>query len=147
MSSHVFSEIFLHFNWHTDHDEPLLNPQLESFVHKYLKQKCKAIKGVFCHEVGGTETHIHLAVRVEPYVTPSELVQLLKGSSSHDTNEHFKRKLLNWQRGYGVVSFGKKNLSWVKKYIQNQKHHHAKGTVEDRMEATEQDEGSPAEVG
>ena len=99
------------------------------------------------HEVGGTETHVHLAVRVEPYITPSELVQLLKGSSSHDTNEYFKKKLLDWQRGYGVVSFGKKNLPWVIEYIRNQKEHHAKGTVEDRLEAVEEDEGSPAEDG
>ena len=36
-------------------------------------------------------------------------------------------KVLEWQRGYGVVSFGKKHLDWVQNYIANQKEHHAAG--------------------
>jgi hypothetical protein len=33
-----------------------------------------------------------------------------------------------------VVSFGKNNLEWVLKYIANQREHHAKGKVFDRLE-------------
>jgi putative transposase len=45
-----------------------------------------------------------------------------------------RRKVLEWQAGYGVVIFGTQNLPWVKRYIQRQKAHHAKGTIEDRLE-------------
>jgi putative transposase len=44
------------------------------------------------------------------------------------------RHLLDWQDGYGVVSFGTKDLPWIVEYIQNQKEHHAKGTIRDRLE-------------
>lgn len=30
------------------------------------------------------------------------------------------RKALEWQRGYGVVSFGKRNLEWVLDYVRRQ---------------------------
>jgi hypothetical protein len=41
---------------------------------------------------------------------------------------------LYWQRGYGVVSFGKRNLPWVSQYIAQQKEHHARQGVVDRLE-------------
>jgi hypothetical protein len=37
-----------------------------------------------------------------------------------------KQKVLQWQTGYGVVSFGTGDLPWVVAYIQNQKQHHAR---------------------
>lgn len=39
-----------------------------------------------------------------------------------------------WQTGYGVVSFGAKDLPWVAAYIQNQREHHARGNAHGRLE-------------
>ncbi|HID76959.1 MAG TPA: hypothetical protein EYP56_13305 [Planctomycetaceae bacterium] len=64
--------------------------------------------------VGGTETHAHSAVNIEPFVAISGLVQDLKGTSWHDTSARLGRKLLYWQRGYGVVSLGKSNWGWAR---------------------------------
>ena len=65
----------------------------------------------------------------------------LKGASSHYVNhELVNRKLLDWQTGYGVVSFGTKDIEWVVKYVQNQKEHHTKGSTVNRLERTEDDE-------
>jgi putative transposase len=153
MSAHVFSEIYLHYNWHTDGDSPILTPEIESFTHNFIRNKCKTTKGVFFERVGGTQTHIHLAVRVEPSITPSEFIGDLKGSSSFETNKHLGRKVLNWQRGYGVVSFSHKQLSWICNYIDNQKQHHADGKTIIKLEETkdndepEQQPESPAEAG
>ncbi len=144
MAGHVFSEIYLHFNWHTEANYPYLNPTVEPFVHRYLAHKCTQEKGVFFEEVGGTEDHIHLVVRVEPTVSPSEFVHSIKGSCSHDTNEHFKKKVLDWQRGYGVVSFGKRHLPWVREYVRNQKLHHARGAIHGRLEMIREEDGDRA---
>jgi putative transposase len=134
MSAHVFHEIYLHLNWHVKDDRPTLTAQLEPIVWNFITDRCREMKGVYFHGIGGTETHIHLALNIEPYVTISELVKDLKGGSSHDTNEHVAKKLLYWQRGYGVVSLGKNNLQWVLDYIDQQKEHHAHGRVQDRLE-------------
>ncbi|MBW3598722.1 MAG: IS200/IS605 family transposase [Planctomycetes bacterium] len=140
MSSHVYHEIYLHLNWHTKLSQPLLTDNLEPAVHNFLCDRCGAMKGVYFHSVGGTETHIHLAVNIEPFVCISDMVRELKGACSHDINERLRRKALEWQRGFGVVSFGMKNLDWVLEYIAKQKEHHAIGTVRTRLERTRFDD-------
>ena len=141
MSSHVFHEIYLHFNWHTKNDVPLLIPRIEVAVHQLLRDRCKRTRGVHLHALNGTENHVHLAMNIEPFVTISEFVKELKGSSAYDLNKQERSKRLEWQRGYGVVSFGKQQLPWVLDYIANQKEHHAKGTAKRRLELTGFDEG------
>ena len=137
MSSHVFHEIFLHINWHTKDNSPLITPRLEPAIHGQLRDRCRQTKGVYFHGIGGTENHVHLAINIEPQVTISDLVGELKGACSHEINQQERMKALEWQRGYGVVSFGTKQLPWVLEYIANQKQHHATGRVFDRLERTE----------
>jgi hypothetical protein len=79
-------------------------------------------------------------------LTISEFIGQIKGVSSHDVNEQFalRGKVLQWQAGYGVVSFGTQDLEWVKQYIRNQREHHASGKVADRLERiTELEDPAP----
>jgi putative transposase len=150
MSSHVYHEVYLHFNWHTKGDLPLLTGDLETFAHAELMAKCRRIKGAYLHGLGGTNTHVHLALSIEPFVTISDLVQELKGASSFEVNKRMNRKALEWQRGYGVVSFGKRNLDWVLDYVRRQREHHANGRIKARLEVCDSphnSESSPAEAG
>jgi putative transposase len=121
MARNYYSEIHLHLVWHTKTSLPLLTPAVETFVHRYLRQKLINTPGAFVHEVGGTETHVHLAVTVTPTVLISELIGRLKGASAHEANQQLGRgrKVLEWQTGYGVVSFGTKDLDWVTAYVRN----------------------------
>ena len=134
MSSHVFHEIFLHLNWHAKNSQPLLTDSVESSVHQFLTNRCRMVDGVYLHGIGGTATHVHLAINIEPQVCISDLVGSLKGACSHEINQVARSKRLEWQRGFGVVSFGRKNLPWVLEYIANQKQHHAEGRTEERLE-------------
>ena len=107
-----------------------------------MRQRIINESGAFVHEIGGTETHVHIAVSVPPRLLISELVGQLKGASSHQVNEQLgvQGMKLEWQAGYGVVSFGTGDLDWVKEYIRNQPEHHARGQVFDRLERiTERD--------
>ena len=144
MSSHVFHEIYLHLNWHTKDNLPLITSTLEHDIHEFLRERCRQTKGVYFHAIGGTDNHVHLAINIEPFVTISDLIGNLKGASSHAINEQQRMKALQWQRGFGVVSFGLKQLPWVQNYIANQKEHHACGKVFDRLERTEFDEEEQA---
>ena len=89
---------------------------------------------MFIHEIGGIETHVHLCVSIAPTILISDWVGQLKGSSSHEANQKMGHKVLDWQTGYGVVSFGSKDLEWVKAYVRNQRERHDRGTLEDRLE-------------
>jgi putative transposase len=136
MTAHGFHEVYLHLNWHVKDDRPTLAPMVETLVYEIITDRCKKMNGVYLHGIGGTPTHVHLAVNIEPSVAISQMVKDLKGGSSHDANARLNQKLLYWQRGYGVVSFGKNNLDWVLEYIANQKQHHARRSLHDRLERT-----------
>jgi len=144
MASHVFHEIYLHLNWHTKDSYPLITPKLESAIYTFLDDRCRKTAGVFLHGIGGTATHIHMAINIEPQMCISDLIGDIKGSCSHEINQESRMKRLQWQRGFGVVSFGKKQLPWVLDYIANQKEHHATGSIEARLEAISMDDdGKP----
>ncbi len=140
MSHNHYSEINLHLTWHTKESLPLLTEQLEPLVHRCVRQKIINTPGAFCHEIGGTETHVHVAVTVPPTLLISDFVGQLKGASSHEVNEQLDRRgiVLQWQVGYGVVSFGTGDLDWVKEYIRNQREHHANGRIYERLERSTQ---------
>ncbi len=134
MSRNYYSEINLHIVWHAKQSYPMLTPDIEQLAHRELRQKIVNTPGAFVHEINGTETHVHLAVSIAPTITISEFIGQLKGASSHEVNQRVGRKAFEWQTGYGVVSFGSKDLEWVCDYIRRQKEHHAKQTVFDRLE-------------
>ena len=136
MSHNHYSEINLHIVWHTKESLPLLTPTVEPLTHRYVKQRLLNTEGVFVHEVGGTETHLHVVVTIPPSLLISEFIGQLKGASSHEVNKQLglRNKSLQWQTGYGVVSFGSGDLDWVKSYVRNQRKHHAAGKVFNRLE-------------
>lgn len=141
MSRNYYSEINLHFVWHTKYSRPLLTPEIEALAHRFLKKRIVETPGAFVHEIGGIETHFHIAVTIQPTLLISEFIGQLKGGSSHDVNQAMGRgaKVLEWQAGYGVVSFGTRDLEWVIEYVRNQREHHARGTTHERLERITQD--------
>lgn len=145
MSRNFYSEINLHLVWHTKGSSPLLTPSIEPIAHRCIKKRIIDTPGAFIHEIGGTPTHVHLAVTVPPTLTPSEWIGQLKGGSSHDVNQQVGRKVLQWQMGYGVVSFGTGDLTWVNKYIENQLEHHAQGKTQERLERITEEETYPTD--
>jgi putative transposase len=134
MSENSYSEINLHMTWHTKSSLPLIEPEIETKLHAVLRHKILITGGAYFHAVGGTENHVHLVVSIEPELSISDLIGQLKGSSSYYINKLVDRKLLEWQRGYGVVSFGTRDLPWVVNYVLNQKEHHRKGATFERLE-------------
>jgi putative transposase len=137
MPRNVYSEINLHITWHTKQSLPMIKAQLESRLFQYFKDRIIETPETYFHAVGGTENHIHLAVSISPKLEIAKWIGQLKGASSHHINKSASRKLLEWQDGYGVVSFGTKDLPWIIKYIQNQKEHHRTQKTFERLEKIE----------
>jgi putative transposase len=149
MARNFYSEINLHLVWRTKDSMALLTPDVEAVTHQHLRQYIAKTPGAFFHAVGGIEDHVHVVVSILPTVHISELIGKLKGSSSHEVNLKLGgyRKLLEWQAGYGVVSFGTKDLEWVCAYARNQREHHARGTTFERLERVEALEELEAQAG
>jgi REP-associated tyrosine transposase len=141
MSNRSYSEINLHFVWHVKASLPIIRVEIEPRLYRYIRSYALQSAGLIFYEIGGTETHVHIAVTIPPTLLISEWIGKIKGASSHYVNhELVNRKLLDWQTGYGVVSFGTKDLEWVVNYIRNQKEHHKKGTTVERLEKITHDE-------
>ena len=135
MPKNVYSEINLHVVWGTKESRALIKPDLEAQVHDAIRLRAANTDGVRTHAIGGTPTHVHLAVTVPPTLEISMWIGQVKGGSSHDLNGiPIFGGTFEWQRGYGVISFGTKDLSWVVAYIRNQKQHHNQDTWEERLE-------------
>jgi putative transposase len=135
MPKHVYSEINLHITWHTKRSDPVIVETIEERLHHFLEHAVRHTKDAIFHAVNGTEDHIHLVATVPPSLLVSDWIGKLKGSSSFYINhEIVNRKLLDWQEGYGVISFGTRDLDWVVQYVRNQKEHHAHGTAQHRLE-------------
>jgi len=66
MSHSYYSEINLHLTWHTKESAPLLTARVEPITHRLLRERVVKMEGVFVHEIGGTETHVHVAVSPNP---------------------------------------------------------------------------------
>jgi len=146
MSRNYYSEINIHVIWHCKNSLPLLTPNVEPIAHRCIKKRIVDTTGAFIHAIGGTETHVHVAVSIPPTLTISEFIGQLKGGSSHHVNQEMgkRQKVLPWQAGYGVVSFGTRRRGWVIEYIHNQREHHANGTTFERLERISQETVSMA---
>jgi REP element-mobilizing transposase RayT len=146
MPRSVYSEINLHFVWHTKDNAPVLGGSIEKHLYSFLKDRTLQMPGLYFHEIGGVEDHVHLVVSVPPTLLISDWIGQMKGSSSHHINHRIaNRHLLDWQTGYGVVSFGTGDLPWVISYVRNQRQHHTKRTTQERLERgeAEADTASP----
>ena len=138
MPRNVYSEINLHITWHTKQRAAVIVDAIERQLFQFIKQRIAETSGVDLHAIGGAADHIHLAVGVPPTLNISEWIGQIKGTSAHHINHRVSnRKVLEWQTGYGVVSFGTKDLRWVVEYIRNQKEHHARGSTPERLERVE----------
>ena len=112
----------------------MISPKIENRLYHYLTHKIIETPGTYPRAIGGIETQVHLGVSLEPSIPVSDRIGKLKGSSAHYINHEVQPKALEWQRGYGIVSFGTKDLKWVVEFINNQKEHHKRGTIHERVE-------------
>ena len=121
-------KIYYHLVWATHDRLPLIVPMVESELHDYMSGKSHSL-GCRVHAIGGIVDHVHLIVSIPPNLSVSEYVKRIKGSSSRWMNQVELGQKFAWQREYGVFSLGSKQLEQAMLYVQNQKAHHAEGTM------------------
>lgn len=129
MSNRSYADINLHITWHTKDNIPFIVPTLEPDLWAFIKNRIVVQENVYFHAIGRMPDHIHIAGSFYPPFEIDRWIGDLKGASSYEFG-----KELQWQSGYGVVSFGTKDLPWVVEYVHRQKEHHGRGTIHERLE-------------
>ncbi|MBI5670340.1 MAG: IS200/IS605 family transposase [Chloroflexi bacterium] len=134
-----FWKCYYHIVWTTKHRQPCITPAYEAVIQaaihdKSLEYRCSIMA------INMVTDHIHVAVSIPPGVAVSKWVGGVKGASARAINTGFEREeRFHWQAGYGVMSFGEKNLLMVQDYIASQKEHHSTGSVNSYLECVEDD--------
>lgn len=84
--------------------------------------------------VNGVEDHVHCLVGLRPSISIADLMKSVKAKSSKYINDHGLTKCrFEWQKGYGVFSYGKSQVDVVYRYTQNQERHHQKKSFSDEF--------------
>jgi REP element-mobilizing transposase RayT len=136
---HSYLRLYYHFVWGTFNRAEVITPDLEPRLYGYIRQRCEGMR-VLVHALNGTEDHSHLACSLTATVSVAQFMQKVKGASSHFTNELPELKEhLDWQPGYGALTFSKRDLPRIVAYINNQKKHHREGTLISSLERFEEE--------
>lgn len=127
------SSILIHLVFSTKNRQPLINPDMERELYRYM---ATVFKNAGCPSlaIDGTEDHLHILFVLSRTKTVADVVEEIKTSSSRWIKEkgpiyrHFQ-----WQTGYGAFSIGQSQVPSVKNYLKRQKEHHRKRSFQDEM--------------
>jgi len=138
MSLHSHSRCWIHLIWGTLNREKLLTKDAAERVSAYLNEYAKN-KGIYIKINYVNADHVHALVDLPTGLSVEELMQLLKGSSSHWINENnLVPGKFAWGRGYAAFSVSESNVEQVAAYIAGQKeHHHVRSFAEEFREFAE----------
>jgi putative transposase len=82
------------------------------------------------HAVVILPDHVHVVVSGPPKIAVAEVINRLKGASSHAVNKRTdeqRTETFGWQPDDGALSFGDNALNRVIAYVDHQAEHHAAG--------------------
>ena len=119
-----------HFVWSVKYRRKVLSEEVEAYMRELIYQIAED-KGFTVDEFEtGTMDHVHLFVTAPPKLSPSLLVQYLKGITGRKIMERYpdlKKQLWNgelWNHSYFVETVGDVSAETVRRYIENQSKHY-----------------------
>jgi REP element-mobilizing transposase RayT len=68
--------------------------------------------------------HCHCLCVIPREIKVSDFVGLIKNHSSNKINLIIGEEYIEWQDGFGMLTLGKNDISFVQKYIKNQEKYH-----------------------
>jgi REP element-mobilizing transposase RayT len=113
--------------------ERLLNKEAAAALSRNLIEYADT-KGVYMKINYVNADHVHTLIDLPTDLSIEELIQLLKGSSSHWVNaNNILAGKFAWGRGYGAFSVSESNVAQVAAYIAAQKEHHRVRTFAEEL--------------
>jgi REP element-mobilizing transposase RayT len=133
-----FIKVYIHFVWNTKNRYPYFStPGIRKKIWNHIRQNAKE-KGIFIDRINGYKEHCHCLVSLGKDQTLQQIMQLLKGESSHWINKENilgnEKIKFKWQEEYFAVSVAESILERVRNYIENQETHHSKKTFQEEYD-------------
>ncbi|MDF9407197.1 IS200/IS605 family transposase [Pelotomaculum isophthalicicum JI] len=126
--SHTIYDIKYHFVWITKYRCHVLKDQVAVRLRDLIRQGCE-VRGITIIKGSIGKDHVHLLLECPPQLSPSKIVQYLKGRSSRliqDEFPHLKKRYWGqhlWARGYFCGTVGTVTDQMIRDYIEHQDAH------------------------
>jgi putative transposase len=124
MMPSTWTKLWVHYVFATKRRQHLLTPELCARLWPFLggitrQYQCTSL------EIGGISDHVHMLVLMKPTISPSDLMQQVKGRSSGWIHETFTGlRNFEWQEGFGGFAVSESGVERVRDYIKAQASHH-----------------------
>jgi putative transposase len=129
----TYTNLLYHIVFSTKDRTPLINPEFQEELYRYIGGIIRAEGGVQL-EIGGTTDHLHILAKFKPAVSVSDMLAKIKANSSKWVNDHkMKMRKFAWQEGYAAFTVSESQVPIVREYIRNQEEHHRKQTYQEEF--------------
>ena len=123
-----YYQLYYHLVWRVGNGEPLLTVTAEPIILDYLRWRAVGL-GAAVFALEGAADHVHLVASIPPRVTVAAFVDQIRNSATNRFNRRAPETPLRWADDYGAMTFDGKRLPYVIAYVEQQKVHHAAGTI------------------
>jgi len=123
--SHTVYSIEYHVVWTTKYRYKTIQGKIAQRLREVLRQGCEAY-GITIVRGNVGKDHVHMLISCPPTLSPSKIMQLLKGRSSKILQEEFAELRKRywgrhlWATGYFCRTVGTVTEAVIKEYIENQ---------------------------
>ena len=122
--NHNSYALYYHIVFVTRKREPLIDHEIARFLDGFFETKCSEMdahlieRGILCD-------HVHLIVSLRPTHYIPEMLNILKGTASHEANYHHAfMNALYWMRSYHIDTVSPRSLEPALAYVRNQHQRH-----------------------
>jgi putative transposase len=127
------SSILVHLVFSTKQREPVISPEIQPELYKYLAAIFRAAQSPSL-SIGGYRDHVHVLFALSRTKPVASIVEEVKVASSKWLKTKGIRNF-HWQAGYGAFSIGESNVSVLQSYIARQHEHHRTYSFQDEYRA------------
>lgn len=128
-----FTSLTYHVVFSTKYRRNTISQDWQEQLYEYTGGIIRSHKGVQL-EIGGMPDHVHLLIGISPTFAVSDMVRTIKSNTSKWINEQAGRiDRFEWQTGYAAFTVSHSQVEIVRKYIQNQEHHHSERSFDDEF--------------
>lgn len=122
--ANVFSQMNIQTVFSVKGRQNFLTDKIRPELFKYMSGILKNMD-LYPLAINGYKDHVHLFFELDPDVSVSKVMRIVKTNSSKWMNENgFMPSSFEWQRGYGSFSYSRSQRDSVIKYIMRQEEHH-----------------------
>jgi REP element-mobilizing transposase RayT len=125
----TLTKIWIHALFSTKNREPLIQPEFESQLRSHIISHLEREARCPVRLVNGQSDHLHLLFLLNPNRALKEVLQSIKGESSHWINaQDFLSLKFAWEKGYVAHSVSDSAIEPVELHIRRQTEYHASMT-------------------